>query len=70
MNLLISLITTVTIALNTITIDLTTINNQRPIDIFTEVYDAIYNAEEKFNTEYIILDMESIYFIDTIYEER
>lgn len=39
------------------------------IDAFTLAYDAMY-AQENFNKDYIILDMESYDFANTTYEER
>lgn len=48
------------------------INNERPkmIDAYTLVYDAMYSTDPREDGEYIILDMESLPFTDTNYEER
>ena len=48
------------------------VDNPRIIDAFIIAYDAMYSYdimsyEKKDTKEYIILDMESSYFVDTIY---
>lgn len=51
------------------------VDNPRIIDAFIIAYDAMYSYnimsyEKKDTKEYIILDMESSYFVDTTYEDR
>lgn len=71
MKLILSLIQTLVILINT-NIASSTIYNKNPriIDAFKLAYDAIYTAHEPFDKSYIILDMESIHFVDTTYIER
>lgn len=40
------------------------------IDAYILAYDAIYNGDNEPKKDFIILDMESNYFVDTTYEER
>jgi hypothetical protein len=40
------------------------------IDAYILAYDAIYNGDNQPKKNFIILDMESNYFVDTTYEER
>lgn len=40
------------------------------IDAYILAYDAIYNGDSEPKKDFIILDMESNYFVDTNYEER
>lgn len=42
----------------------------RMIEAYTLVYDAMYSQQTKKNKEYLILDMESLPFVETTYEER
>lgn len=71
MNFLISLITTCSITFNSIGtfINLDT-QSPRIIDAITLAYHAMYTETKNHTEQYIILDMESVYFVDTTYEER
>lgn len=71
MNFLICLITTCTITLNSIGayINLDT-PSPRIIDAITLAYHAMYTKTKNHTEDYIILDIESIYFVDTTFEER
>ena len=40
------------------------------IDAFQLAYDAMYNGDNAPKKDFIILDMESFYFLDTTYEDR
>jgi hypothetical protein len=40
------------------------------IDAYILAYDAMYNGDKEPKKDFIILDMESSYFVDTTYEER
>ncbi|MGL5085703.1 MAG: hypothetical protein ACRC68_08320, partial [Clostridium sp.] len=71
MKLVLSLLSSLFFLVNTNSINLN-LENKTPkiIDAFKLAYDSIYTADIFFDREYIILDMESIYFVDTTYEER
>lgn len=40
------------------------------IDAYILAYDAMYNGDKEPKKDFVILDMESSYFVDTTYEER
>lgn len=68
---IIALITTLSMIFNPLVQNLDKENNYpRIIDAFILAYDTMYNADKGEDKEYIILDMESIYFTDTTQEER
>lgn len=66
MNILLSLILSLSLNFNSHS------NNPYPplIDAYILAYDAIYNGDNEPKKDFIILDMESNYFVDTTYEER
>ncbi|MFW2491732.1 hypothetical protein ACN077_24720 [Clostridium chromiireducens] len=70
MKLLVSLLTTLSIALNSIPFNLSRQNPPRLLDAFILAYDAMYIDARAYETDYIILDMESFYFKDTTHEDR
>lgn len=68
---IIALITTLSIFFNPSVQNLDKENNHpRIIEAIILAYDTMYNADKSDNRDYIILDMESIYFTDTTYEDR
>lgn len=66
MNILLSLM----ISLNLICSVHSDTINPPLIDAYILAYDAIYNMDTEPQKDFIILDMESNYFVDTSYEER
>ncbi|WP_160673401.1 hypothetical protein [Clostridium sp. C8-1-8] len=72
MKLLMSLITSITIATSYFIPDISQRNtNPRIIDAFILAYDAMYSEDKDLSHHNnIILDMESVYFTDTTHEER
>lgn len=71
MKLLISLLTTLSIALNTVPCNLSIkYETPRIIDAYILAYDAMYSGDKEPPRDFIILDMESIYFTDTTYVDR
>ena len=71
MKFLLSVITAINIATNVVPIN-TSIQKERPklIDAYILAYETMYTANTEPPKDYIILDMESIHFTDTTYEER
>lgn len=45
-------------------------NSSKLLDAFILAYDAMYIDAKAYETDYIILNMESFYFIDTTHEDR
>lgn len=71
MKQIVTLITAFSIILNPLLQNVDKENNHpRIIDAYILAYDTIYNADKEESKDYIILDMESIYFTDTTYEDR
>lgn len=70
MKLLVSLLTTLSLTLNSIPFNLSKQTPPKIIDAFILAYDAMYIDAKAYKTDYIILDMESFYFIDTTHEDR
>lgn len=70
MKLLVSLITTLSLTLNSVPSNLSRQNPPNLIDAFILAYDAMYTDDKYHNKDYIILDMESLYFTDTTHEDR
>ena len=70
MKLLVSLITTLSLTLNSVPSNLSRQNPPNLIDAFILAYDAMYTDDKDHNKDYIILDMESLYFTDTTHEDR
>lgn len=71
MNTLLSLILSLSLSFNTVTITEVT-DNHHPalIDAIILAYDAMYIGDAEPRKDFIILDLESQYFVDTNYEER
>lgn len=70
MKLLVSLITTLSLTLNSVPSNLSRQNPPNLIDAFILAYDAMYTDDKDHDKDYIILDMESLYFTDTTHEDR
>ncbi|GKX66564.1 hypothetical protein [Inconstantimicrobium mannanitabidum] len=72
MNIILSLMVGLGLAFNNILIKTTNTEVTTPasIDAIILAYDTMHTADKDQLRDYIILDMESIYFTDTTYEER
>ncbi|SCK04432.1 Uncharacterised protein [uncultured Clostridium sp.] len=70
MKVLTSLITASFLLFNRMISNNTKDNYPKLIDAFELAYDAIYNGDNGPEKDFIILDMESFYFLDTTYEEK
>lgn len=71
MNYLYSIITSLMII--TMPINLNDVKSPKIIDALIQSYDAMYNGGIKssnYNKDYIVLDMESLVWVDTTYDER
>ncbi|GFP74831.1 hypothetical protein [Clostridium fungisolvens] len=71
MDRVISLISALSIAFSISTTSVSEFKQPRIIDAFILAYDEMYKGDSGLSSKkYIILDMESLYFTDTTYEER
>lgn len=65
MKLLVSLLTTLNLTLNSVSFNLSRQNPPKLLDAFILAYDEMYIDAKAYETNFIILDMESFYFKNT-----